>query len=599
MSHTIRNVPGKGAVRVRTAPVLFMLALACANAAAAAAPVKGDDPDPGVAYIPTPAEEDALRERLRIEQEDVLARAGVDAAANERDALVALGQSPDDPVALAAYRAEAASSVDAVAAAGDFILDSAWGTGGLAPDRYAGSNSGTYRGIKAATLGNGDLVVVGEVQFSPGGTKHLGITRRGANGARIVWTGVAPQYSAFSGQYILWPNTDASLPPVYNVKDVKVYNNRIYVLVTGHLSSPNTYAPNVICFNEDGSGCGWWFAYSDAGSSINDAVAMDILGSRLVVLGRHSLGETGGFWTVKWTVGSNGGLSDMVFADFPTPGTYARSEPVDIAFRRSGIVTLVNPGYYVLFTKKYSADAASTDYDPCLLAVTSANAPDTGFPGSSSGARCKPFDQADSGLTDRAVALTTNGWQTFSPIVSHEGVQVLVSVARSNKAGIGLWELLDRVDHPRFGAIGGAAGEHALGGGRVIFGGCGSGSVGEGCPPIVGLGTNAHVPMDLAAVGNDMGVVGYRHGPGVLIGGADSDSALFARVHGDSGELRQFATFASGYTEGRYNAIGVRDATHVVGVGEAIDASITTASARTQIQTGLTSDDTIFRNGFD
>jgi hypothetical protein len=577
-----------------------MIALACAGASTATASAKGNDPDPAAARAPTQAEEAGLRQRLRVLEQDALAHDGVKAIANERDALLALGQNPDDPVALAAYRAEAASATDpaAVTAVGDFILDAGWGSGGLAPDRYAGSNSGTYRGIKAATLSNGDLVVVGEVQFSSGGTKQLGITRRGANGARVVWTGVAPQYSAFGGQYILWPNADTSLPPIYGVKDVKVYGNRIYALVTGHLSSPNTYAPAVICFNADGSGCGWWFAYADAGSSVNDAVAMDVLGSRLVVLGRHSLGETGGFWTAKWTVGSDGGLDDLVFADFPTPGGYARSEPVDIAFRRVGAIALTNPGYYVLFTKKFSADTASTDYDPCLFAVTSANAPDATFPGGSAGVRCKPFDQ-DSARTDRAVALTTNGWQTFVPVATHEGVQVLASVTRGSSPGIGMWELFDRVDHPNFGAIGGAAGAHALGGGRVLFGGCSSSAVGEGCPLFPGQGYTSHVPMDLANVGGDVGVVGYRHGPGILIGGGYTDSALFARVHGDSGELEQFTTFSSGYSEGRYNAIGVRDSSHVVGVGEAIDSTITTATARTQVQTGLTSDDTIFRNGLD
>ncbi len=597
MSRTIRTGPGPGTRNAGIASALFMLALACTGAPAIA---KDDAPDAGVAPRPTRAQELALRRQQQMHEQDALARAGVDAIANERDALLALGQSPDDPVALAAYRAEASSpaDLDAITAAGDFILDGSWGVGGLAPDRYAGANDGTYRGIKSAALANGDLVVVGEVQFSSGGTRYLGITRRGANGARVTWTGVAPEYSAFSGQYILWPGTNTSLPPVYNVKDVKVHDNRIYVLVTGNMSSPDTYAPNVICFNADGSGCGWWYAAYDPDSPINDAVAMDVLGGRLVVLGRHSLGPTGGFWTVKWTVDSGGGLVDAVFTDFPTPAGYSRSEPVDIAFRRVGVVALTNPGYYVLFTKKFSADAANLDYDPCLLAVTPTNTPDTNFPASTAGVRCKPFDQTDSGLTDRAVALVTNGWRTFAPIVNHEGVQVLVNVARSQTPGIGMWELLDRVDHPRFGAIGGVAGEHALGGGRALYGGCGSGDLGEGCPPIVGLGISTHVPMDLDLIGGDVGIVGYRHGPG-LVGGGYIDSALFVRVHGDSGELRQFTTFPSGYSQGRYNSIGVRDDNHVVGVGEAIDSSIATASARTQVQTGLTSDDTIFRNGFD
>src|SRR5690606_29019455 len=122
-----------------------------------------------------------------------------------------------------------------------------------------------------------------------------------------------------------------TVPPIYKVHDVEVLGDNIYVLVTGKLTTPDTYAANVLRFKANGSSAGWWFAYSDPNNNVNDAVAMDIYSDRLVVLGRHSLSVTGGFWTAKWTLDSGGGLTNVTFADFPAPGGYDRSEPVDIA----------------------------------------------------------------------------------------------------------------------------------------------------------------------------------------------------------------------------------------------------------------------------
>ena len=70
-------------------------------------------------------------------------------------------------------------------------------------------------------------------------------------------------------------------------------------------------------------------------------------------------------------------------------------------------------------------------------------------------------------------------------------------------------------------------------------------------------------------------------------------------MHGHTGAVQQVSTFASGYSSGRFNSLVVRDEAHVVGIGEAIDSTIPTASARTQIMTGLGNDDSIFENGFD
>ncbi len=583
-------------VRLAGAAMLLILS--------AAAPALADDLVDKGPYLPTPvaqrpteADEVAMRRQQEHDQLDTLASEGLSNAEREAHDMAALGFSPDDPIALAAYRAESQNNPNAITAAGDFILNTTWGAGGLSADRYASSNSGAYRGIKAAMLSNGETIVLGSVRINASSPLNLGLTKRAANGSRVAWAAVDPPYDLYSKQYILYPNTDTNVPPVFSVHDIKVYGYKIYVLYTGHLTSINTYGPVVVCFTVEGFRCGWRSRGYD-NQAASDAVAMDIYGDRFVVLGRHSLGTSGGFWTWTGRIGSVD-LEDTVVTDFPAPGGYDRSNPADVAFRRVGSTPPIVTGglpYYVLFTKKWSADSSSSDYDPCLLAVKSNNAPDTDF--DTNGVRCMPFDETASSNEDQAVALTTNGWGNVAN--PHEGVQVLVSVARSVDPGIGIWELLDRANHPRFGATTGAAGEHGRNNGRAVYGGCGTrngSNQGEGCQFVA---TPAmHAGRDLANVGSDVVVAGSRYGNGFVVGSSRSYSSLIARVHGDSGELEQFTTFPSGYGEGWFNSLVARNAQDVIGIGEAIDSAVSNPTARTQIMTGLTSNDTIFKNGFD
>ena len=536
------------------------------------------------------AVEQGMRVRPPQEEWDSLARAGFSSAERERAEMAALGFSADDPVALAAYRAEVDADPHAVAAAGDFVLNTAWGSGGLYGERYAGSSSGTYRGIKAAMLSSGETVVIGQVQWSAGGAKQLGITKRAANGSRAVWTGVSSDFGHSGKQYIVYPNAVATLPPIYGVHDLKVVGSRFYVLVTGKLTTPSLYAPNVLCFNNDGSACGWWFAYPDT-AFINDAVAMDIYQGKLVVLGRHGADESGGFWTATWSIDfGDGSLGALNITDFPTPGGHTVTWPADIAFRRSasGLAD-----YYVLYNwRVFPSIPSDTNVNPCLFAVKFNGTPDTTF--GASGLRCTYFDEPGGTSRDIGVALTTNAWGTIGD--THEGIQVLVDVALATDPGIGMWELLDRVNHPRFGA----AGSHGRNGGRIVFGGCGQDNAGEGC---FRLGLSAqHRGRDLAIVGSDMVVAGYRHGNGFLGSSVRKYSPLIARVQGDSGEVLQFTTVPSGYSEGPFNSLVARNDHDVIGIGEAIDSAVPASTARTQIMTGLTNaaiDDTIFKNAFE
>src|SRR5690606_11319486 len=99
-------------------------------------------------------------------------------------------------------------------------------------------------------------------------------------------------------------------------------------------------------------------------------------------------------------------------------------------------------------------------------------------------------------------------------------------------------------------------------------------------------------PTDLAISGGYMLVSGYKTG-------SLGESSMLAQVHGHTGAVEQVRTGVSGYGSGRFNSLVVRDEARVVGIGQAVDPGIPTASARTQIMTGLVNDDTIFASGFD
>lgn len=535
----------------------------------------------------------ALGVRAATANEAILSTAPLNtdaASAGEHAAVAALGFNPDDPISIAAYREDVAqSSPYASLAAGDFHLDASWGINGVAGDRFAGPDEGFYSGVKAAKLPNGNIVVVSNVHFGDGNL-YFGLTQLDSTGHRVAWANPNPSYASYSNQYIIYPKGNAALPQVNNVSDIKVYGNHIYVLATGIYGSGASLAfkPNIIRFNLDGSDAGWWYVSVDGPSDY--ARAMDIEANRLVVLA--SLNSIG-FWTALYDLDSGGGLTNLRIAQFPSPPpldyfTTNNTYPVDVAFRRiGGNLAVVPSSYYVLFRHAFT----NGEVNSCLLAVNLDGTLDTGFPAmvggygtASGGGYCKSFHEPDvSPPKSYPVALTTNGWSDGNG--NHEGIQVLASVARASQPGAGMWEFLDRSDHPTFGTNG-----------IIVFGGCGHDSggndVGAGC---------AYSPNTLFRP-TDLEYSGYDE----IVSGSVTSTAFgqmpfVFRIQGGNGNVEQKTSFTSGYSGGgQFNSILARDANHLVAIGEARDISVSNAGARTQITVGMTNlDDVIFQDGFD
>lgn len=521
---------------------------------------------------------------------------------HERSELLAMGFDPDDPVILAIYREErqALGSPKALAAAGDFFVRKEWGTNGHAFDSY-------FRdlvGLKAVSPLNGNVITLGRGRKGlAGGDMQFVLTKRDKNGVRLKWDDVPNAFADVNKEYIVYPNNGTGLSALRGVHDIKVHNNRIYVLATAHFSG-NTWVPLVRCFTLTGADCGWRsrvFSLSPT-DPVQDAVAFDIYGDQMVILARYSLGESGGFRVVRWGINPDGSLSEGTTMEFLTPGGSSRTEPVDIAAKRRPLLTTgagLYSGFYVAYTRKWSGDANNKDYDPCLLSVKADDTPSSDLAGGSS--LCRPFDELESSREDRAISLKTTSWGDW-PWGWQSSVEVLVSVARKRSDGIGVWRILNGENDLNFGQIGGPAGNHARGLGRVVVGGCGpltTGGelVGDGCPSLPLLGAVTHTPKALAYMGNELALVGHTRWSSIV-------SPLFVRLDGSSGKREQITSFRhpDSDSDQRFFGMAVSDRRNVIAIGEDVQVLNQPFFVSTmQRLTALTSElpKAIFKDGFE
>jgi hypothetical protein len=210
----------------------------------------------------------------------------------------------------------------------------------------------------------------------------------------------------------------------------------------------------------------------------------------------------------------------------------------------------------------------------------------------SSSIRCFPFDDGGN-LEDLAVAVETRGFQQSgaigNPPVQVEELILLARVARSTRAGFGIQKLRNGVDDSSFG----------LPSGRRVYGGCGSGGVGEGCggPPPFGLPSSTHAPLGLARSGTRLAVVGVSAIQGVV--GGDLDDPFLAVINPGTGAVAHLGTHSSGFGLGRFRSVVADGPQGFTAVGWTTDFSVSDPTARLMIAARLLPDaELVFYNGF-
>jgi hypothetical protein len=444
-----------------------------------------------------------------------------------------------------------------------YVAHRKWAQTGYGLDQFSGSSSGIFRARTALRLDNGDVVVAGDIQGSGVSTaRGLGIVKYNSRGQRVTWTSVSSDFGLYFNQYIRFPGNDSwgTSRQVIAVHDIAARNDQFYVLIT-YLEG-GLRRPAIIRFNENGAYGGWWFAAPD-GAAVRDAVAMDVFGNHMVILGRrtHTVEEAdGGFWTARATINANGTLT---IGAITTLRQGVQMTPADIAFARPGVlVPITAPAYYVVNTVHTGA-AGSTATWPCIHRITSGNVLDTGFNNGSS-FRCNPFNiPAASDIRDWATAVHTRTETAFNggnPI-QREVLFMSTIFDKDPTDGIGLVKLVGGSPDTTFGGSQG----------QVEHGGC-SGTTGPGCSAIGALPDTAHIPLRgaLFADSNGVYVAGRTFRRGILVGSVPSRRPMFMQVHPGNGSLTSLQVFGtlpnSRFTDivpGNTGSGGVREFTMV------------------------------------
>lgn len=407
-----------------------------------------------------------------------------------------------------------------------YVVHRRWGVGGadgFGLDQFSGSSSGTYRGRAAARLSNGEVVVVGEIEGGGiAGERNLGIVKYNRRGQRVAWPDVEPMHALYQNQYIRFPGNDTwtSNRDVIAVHDVAIHNDNLYTLIT--FSESGLRRAAIIRFTSTGAPGGWWYMAPDS-EPVRDAVAMDVYGPHMIVLGRRTInvGDSGGgYWTARITIDGNGSLAVGTVSTFQAGATMT---PADVAFARSTVIPATRPAYYVLASSRTLNGGNS---------VTTVRL-----------SRVDGLDQEEIitgtvtatswGMHDWAIGLHSH-METYFTGAGYATRDVLYASAIRNQSpadGIAVARYVDGVPDGTFGVR--------------FYGGC-SGTAGAGCSGVAALPPTAHVPLRGAIFGDATGVyvAGRTFRESLLPGTAPSRRPVLMHIDGN-GQLRSLQSFGS------------------------------------------------------
>lgn len=471
-------------------------------------------------------------------------------------------------------------------AAERYAYDPAFADRGVSIDRFAGS-PGYYVGQKLVRLTNGDVIVAGSVYIN--GAYQLGVTRYSPSGRRQTWPSIPAAYSRYNGQYIVFPNTADPEPKLSGVADIKYYRDHIYILATQMYRASNgldKYQPVIVVFSTDGAYLGWWYIRIDD-DVYNTPRAMDIASSGAMTLLSGNSG--GGLWTRLWTarykIDSNGapvldtnfGNGGAAMFELPTSlnacpdaalGGNCPISGVDLA-HESGLIAVLNPQFYVAFTKKYNNQG---DHDPCIVAITGNGQVRTSF--GTNGVRCYSFDDPGSNKDDEAVALHATSHTVYDNgvIRTIQDIYLLADVARQYNPGTGLLRLdSNGTQVAEFGGTG-----------KLLWGGCGANCT-------VNLGADS--PLALAVYDGAVAVAGHWK-PSLV------DQPQFTMVNATNGAIASFEVLAIPTGDANYTSI-VGGNNGFTTAGWAKDGDSSKMFVTSRIVPKRIADDTIFRYGFE
>ena len=228
-----------------------------------------------------------------------------------------------------------ALAVSAAAPAQDYVPDWSFNAGQYYVDAFSGSATRYYRGERLAQLPGGDVVVAAVVPRRDGAAYALGLVRYDAGGVRRTWSNPGA-YGAFANQYVVYDPPLDELRSVIAVKALKVWQDRLFVLIdverpTEPPGEPSVFTVghyvDILVFGTDGAFLGATQVMPDASPPAQySAGGMELYVQNLAVsppalqLVYAGTRFPNGPGFVRYAVGSGGALTNITGTVQPDPG---------------------------------------------------------------------------------------------------------------------------------------------------------------------------------------------------------------------------------------------------------------------------------------
>ncbi len=495
---------------------------------------------------------------------DLLIDEAIDAALDDLN-LLDPNLDPDDVLDLLADLtgdASLAAPKGGPAAVG-YLKHPKWGSQGWGTDAIADTTgTGFYRAQAAVRLGNGDVVVAGTTRRDVAGARsHMGVVKYNSRGQRVRWTGVNADFGFHNNEYIRFPNNEAwgNTRQFIAVNDVKIHDNRIYVLFT--FVEGGTRRAGVIRWGDTGAALGWW-PISPSDGAIRDGVAIDVYGNQMIVLGRRSLDindSNGGYWINRATIAGNG---DVTWA--PSPTTLfngSRIIPTDIRIQRIGLGSIPFGPQKFYVTDSYKP-SASANIRPCITRWNADNSLDNSF-----NALCNPFGSGGAARPDKhdwAVGLYNHGYSTIGGVIGE--VLYMTTTYQANADRIGVVKLVNGAPDTTFGNVFGGK----------VYGGC------ESTPQFqCTLFATSHIALRGALYADSSGVyvAGRTYTPPLPGGGPPTRRPILVHINPTNGAEVSLQVF-DGHPNSRFYSLvpgkagaGGRQELTAVGVAHYADST--------------------------
>lgn len=445
-------------------------------------------------------------------------------------------------------------------------------------------------GRKIARLSNGDVIVAGVTSAFLGVASppyNLGLVRYNSSGQRVAWTNPG-SFGFINNNYVIYPNSNDpnNALAVKEVVDIKVVEDRLFVLVDHRIPSSGDINSSIYVFRTDGSilrsqvVLGSSFSEYSGAMIISESNTVPPITSIVVTASTFN-----GVWRPTLIRGIINADSSITFGapTFPNPGNYCPTNRGcilrDIA--RSERTDGSGPTFYLAGTRQSNIpDNGAWDF--LVMKISAIGLPVTSFGGS--GVTTVAFDDGPTKYDDaNSIAVKTNG----IGLAQHDQIYVSGFVNRVCNDGVGVAKLKDD------GSLDTSFGISVTG--KLIVGG-GSPSAGVTCAQLPPPAILATYGTGIALSGDKLAIAGYTTmSPG---GESDSRVAVIDTVTGniDSFQPYVFNSTVSGARLGQSAFWGIAES----GNGTfTMSGTVQQTGSVQQYGTLRVRGDRIFANGFE